>query len=171
MIDPTIFDNVKVSIENYVYDLDNLSGEISITDRIDIMEMATMSRSFLLQFVLSDIPDVKAEIVLEASLKDLAAEILEVDGEEPGCKLTVLFYKQINFVGVQCSQIDDVLHEIWAQNQPPTQTLSRVYGENENVYQNKIEVTFNRKINEDQIEDIPNLVEHVLESLHQLNET
>ncbi|MGM7703457.1 hypothetical protein ACSVDE_17125 [Pseudalkalibacillus sp. Hm43] len=168
MFDPTIFDNLKVSIENYVYDLDNLAEEVTVTNREDLMEMATMSRSFVLQFVLADSPEVKAEIVLDASLKDLATEILEVKGEDPGCQLTVRFYKEIDSVEEQCAQIQEALDEIWDQGQPPVQTLSYVYGQNEMM--NKIEIKFNRKINEDQIEDIPNLVDHVIDSLDRLDE-
>ncbi|WP_349409366.1 hypothetical protein [Pseudalkalibacillus sp. SCS-8] len=170
MYDPTIFENLKVAVENYVYDLDNLASEITITNRVDNMEMATMSRSFQLQFVLADEPGVEAEVVLEASLKDLAAELLEVEGENPGCTLLVRFYMQIDDVEVECAQIEELLHSIWDQEKPPTQTISYVYGQGSNVLMNKIEVTFNQRINEDQMEDIPSLIDHVIESLQHLND-
>ena len=36
MFDPTIFENLKVGIENAVYDLDNLDEIIRVTDRKDL---------------------------------------------------------------------------------------------------------------------------------------
>ncbi|WP_257351640.1 hypothetical protein [Pseudalkalibacillus decolorationis] len=169
MYDPTIFENLKVAFENQIYDLDNLTGEIKITNRVDRLELAVLSREFVLQFVLADQKEVTAEIVLEASLKDLAAEILEVSGETPGCDLFVRFHKQVVDVPSQCNEIKDVLEDIWEQDLPPTQTLSFVYGQEQNTYTDTIEITFNRKINEDQMEDIPDLIEHVIESLVELN--
>ncbi|WP_314728294.1 hypothetical protein [Bacillus sp. Marseille-Q3570] len=168
MYDPTIFDNLKVAFENYVYDLDNVSGEVSISNRKDKLEMATMSRAFSLQFTLADQKDVTAEILLGASLQDLAAEILETSGEKPGCTLLVRFYKQVEDVEAECSQIEAGMQTIWSQR-PLTQTISFVYGPDQPVFMNTIEVGFNRKINEDQIEDIPALVDHILETLEQLN--
>lgn len=50
MFDPTVFDNLKVAMENAVYDLDNLDSRIDITQRIDRLEMSVMSREFGVQF-------------------------------------------------------------------------------------------------------------------------
>ena len=52
MFDPTVYDNLKVAFENYLYDLDNLDESIHITHRKDQLEMASMSREFILQFSL-----------------------------------------------------------------------------------------------------------------------
>ncbi|MCF6139200.1 hypothetical protein [Pseudalkalibacillus berkeleyi] len=172
MFDPTIFDNLKVSFENYVYDLeDNLSGEVKVTNRVDNMDFATMSREFVLQFKHKDAPDVTMDIVLKTGLKDLSAEILETIGKEPGCTLLVRFYKEVSEVERQCAQIESTLHDIWQQENLPKQTLSTVYGSDQNVYMNTIEVTLDQRINEDQISDIPDLVEHILDSAFQLEIT
>lgn len=96
MYDPTVYDNLKVAFENTLYDLDNLDGTIQMVNRLDRMEMSVMSREFVIQFVLAEYTDITAEISLEASLQDLAAEILEVPGEEPGCTLRLRFYMPIN---------------------------------------------------------------------------
>lgn len=165
MYDPTVYDNLKVAFENTLYDLDNLDGTIQMVNRLDRMEMSVMSREFVIQFVLAEHTDITAEISLEASLQDLAAEILELPGEEPGCTLRLRFYMPIDNVETQCVQIDQVLLEIWKSPTTPTQTLSYVYGQDLTGYMNTIEVRFERKINEDQMEDIPEVVDHVIQTL------
>lgn len=72
MYDPTIFENLKVAFENQVYDLDNLDRKITITNRIDRMDFSILARDFAVQFTLVNQPDVTAEIVLGASVEDLA---------------------------------------------------------------------------------------------------
>jgi hypothetical protein len=167
MFDPTIFDNIKVALENQLYDLDNLDSRIHITDRIDRIEMSVMSREFAVQFQLADHAAVTAEIRLAASLKDLATEILEIPGEMPGCTLRLRFYLEITNVPEQCKRIQDILVRIWEPELRPTQTLSFVYGQ-EQVYRNQVELWFNRKINEDQLGDIPGLIEHLLQTVTEL---
>ncbi|MFX3635585.1 MAG: hypothetical protein ACE3L7_04940 [Candidatus Pristimantibacillus sp.] len=169
MFDPTIFENLKVAFENEVYDLDNLDQRIHITNRIDTMEMSVLSREFAIQFALVNLREVTAEIRLDASLKDLAAEILELPGETPGCSLRVRFYMAIKDVSIQCKQIEDILQGIWSSELPATQTLSFIYSEENTSYRNVVELKFKRRISEDQMEDIPNLVEHILQSLAELN--
>lgn len=71
MFDPTVFDNLKVAMENTVYDLDNLDSRIDITQRIDRLEMSVMSREFAVQFRLREHPSVTAEIQLKADLNNL----------------------------------------------------------------------------------------------------
>jgi hypothetical protein len=169
MFDPTVFENLKVAFENQVYDLDNLTGQIHIANRIDRLEMSIMSREFAIQFTLVGHKEITAEIRLEASLKELAAEILEVPGEPLGCTLLLRFYIQIENVATQCKQIQDILQDIWKPESPPTQTLSFVYGEEQPKYLDTIEMKFNRKINEDQMGDIPGLIDHVLQTLTELS--
>lgn len=168
MFDPTIFENLKVAIENQVYDLDNITGQIQIINRIDRLEMAVMAREFALRFTLADDKEVSAEICLEASLQDLASEILEMPGENPGCTLRIRFYMQIENVDVQCKQIEEILMDIWQPEQPPIQTLSYVYGQEPESYLNTAEIKFNRKINEDQMGDISELLDYMVRSLSKL---
>lgn len=168
MFDPTVFENLKVAFENYVYDLDNLDKQIVITNRIDRMELSTMSRVFALQFSRKDHEEIVAEIRLESSVKDLANEILELPGEVPACVLRIFFYMPITNVSTQCRQIEDILQDIWKPELKPIQSLSYVYGEENTMHTNTIELRFNRKINEDQMDDIPELIGHVLQTLDEL---
>ncbi|QYR24321.1 hypothetical protein KZ483_25020 [Paenibacillus sp. sptzw28] len=169
MFDPTVFDNLKVAFENHVYDLDNLTEQIHITNRIDHLEMSVMSREFALEFTLVEQKEISAEIRLQASLKDLASEILEVEGEKPGCTLVLRFSLPIKDVSAQCNQIQGILQEIWQPDVAPIQTLSFVFGQDQPIYQDTIEMKFSRKINEDQMGDITELVDHVLRTLTELN--
>lgn len=170
MFDPTIFENLKVGIENIVYDLDNLDKRLLVTGRSDLLDMAVMSRSFRLQFELTGKREASAEIVLEAGLKDLAAEILETPGEQPGCILKVRFFKTITDVNAECTFIADMIERIWKPEVPPIQTVRFIYGEEVVRYHTTIEVRFPRKIDEDQMADLSNLVEHILQTLEALND-
>ncbi|MOA02624.1 hypothetical protein D3C78_1220830 [compost metagenome] len=168
MFDPTVFENLKVAIENQLYDLDNLDREIDIVGRIDRLEMAVMSREFALRFTLPESKSISAEIWLTASLKDLAAEILELAGESPGCTLKLRYYMQISDVQAQCAQIDRIIEQIWGSELVPVQTISYVFGDSTKEYENQIELRFQRKINEEQMDDISGLLEHMQETLRQL---
>lgn len=169
MFDPTVFDNLKVAIENAVYDLDNLDSRIEITQRIDRLEMSVMSREFGIQFRLREHPGVTAEVRLKADLSNLAAEILEMEDQIPGCRLLLRFEMEIHEIETQCSRIEDILAQIWKPDLRPVQTLSLIYGEKASTYHNRVELRFSRQINEDQMQDIPELLEHILLTLVELN--
>jgi len=170
MFDPTVFENLKVAFENQLYDLDTLDRKLNIMNRVDRLELAVMSREFALQFTLAGRSKVSAEIQLAASLKDLAAEILELKGEAPACALRICFYMQVNKVAEQCGQVEQIVKRIWEPELAPTQTISYLFGAEAPVYSNRIELGFNRKINEEQMEDIPVLIDHVLQTLAELEE-
>ncbi|WP_342748939.1 hypothetical protein [Terribacillus aidingensis] len=168
MFDPTVFDNLKVAFENQLYDLDNLDNEINIVSRYDRVEMASLSREFRLGFTMQDNADVTAEICLEASLKDLADEILEAPDTQPGCTLRVFFTMTVEDPQAECPVIESILNQIWTPPSRPKQTLQYEYNKQQAHYQNTAEVHFDRKINENQMEDLPSLIDHILDSLEAL---
>ncbi|WP_399633039.1 hypothetical protein [Sporosarcina sp. SG10008] len=170
MYDPTIFENLKVAFENQVYDLDNVDRKIMITNRVDRMDFAIMARDFAIQFTLAEQPHVTAEIVLQASVKDLAGEILELPSKNLGCFILVRFNKRVQNVVVQCKRIEQALNVIWETDIQLTQTVSFVYEQEASSYQNLIEVKFKSKINEEHMGDIAEFLDHVLESLEVLND-
>ncbi|EHB67919.1 MULTISPECIES: hypothetical protein [Paenibacillus] len=169
MFDPTVFENLKVGIENVVYDLDNLDELVLITGREDLLDMAVMSRSFSLTFELRGLKEAAAEIRLDAGLQELAAEILETPGKQPGCELKVRFYKNVKRIEDECAAISRIVAAIWEPEIPPVQTVTYIVGEEANGYRSMTEVRFSRTINEEQMEDIPNLADHMLQTLEQLN--
>jgi hypothetical protein len=168
MFDPTVFDNLKVAFENQLYDLDNLDKEITIVSRHDRLEMATMSREFRLGFTLRANANVTAEICLDASLSDLADEILEEPEKNPGCTLRLFFYMTVEDPDTECPLIESILTQIWTPPSRPEQTLQYTYDKQQKHYQNTAEVHFDRKVNENQMEDLPNLIDHILDSLEAL---
>jgi hypothetical protein len=53
LFDPTVYDNLKVVLEGAVYDLD-LAGSILVTGREDWVNLADLSRTYKLTFVMAD---------------------------------------------------------------------------------------------------------------------
>lgn len=171
MFDPTIYENLKVVVEGAVYDLDDV-GVILVTNRTDRVELSTMSRYYAIQFREKEeaAGDAAAEIRLYAQMEDLAAEILEKEERFAGCHVEIAFQKTIEDVERECVQIESILREIW-QNRPAIrQEISFIYGEESRSYRNHIIVDFGRKINEEQIEDMATLIDHVLHSVQRLNQ-
>ena len=168
MFHPTIFDNIKVALENQLYDYDNLDELLVITSRTDLLDLALMSREFSLAFKLTGGRYVTAGIVLRSSVKELSDEILETPDGRPGCTLTLLFAMEINDVDVQCPAVEEILNKIWGPELRPVQSLSFRYGEDEPVYQNCVELQFRRLLTEDQMEDIPGLLNYLLQSTEEL---
>ncbi|QUG43150.1 hypothetical protein KD050_07925 [Psychrobacillus sp. INOP01] len=169
MYDPTIFENLKVAFENHVYDLDNIERKIDIKNRVDQMDLSIIARTFRIEFALAEQSNITAEIMIEASLEDLAGEILELARKNVGCELSLNFIKAIQNADIQCEEIEQAVEAIWEDDIQLTQTLSFVYGKELSSYLNNIKVKFTQKINEDQIADIEVFLEHVLETLRILN--
>lgn len=180
MFDPTVFENLKIAFENQLYDLDNVDDVISIIDRKDNLDLAVMSRTWTLTFILTqlelDEAPISAEIVLSSSVQDLAGEILEQEAAYPACNLMLRFHCLIDNPLEQCPKIEHVIHEIWERDMVPRQLLSALYDtelypiEGSSiwlpiVYQNTIELPFNRRINEDQMEDIEQLIQYTINTL------
>lgn len=169
MYDPTIFENLKVAFENHVYDLDNIERKIDIKNRVDQMDLSIIARTFRIEFTLADRSDITAEIILDASLEDLAGEILEVGNNNIGCTLALKFIKNIQNPDLQCEEIEQAIKNIWEDDIELTQILSFIFGIELSSYTNSIEVKFTKKINEEQISDLEMFLEHVLETLDTLN--
>ncbi|KGE18974.1 hypothetical protein [Paenibacillus wynnii] len=168
MFHPTVFDNVKYAFENQIYDLDNLDGIIEVTDRADLLDLALMSREFRVSFKLKDSEKVTSQVVLLSSIKDLGDEILEVPGASPGCTLLLRFYMEVEDESDQCEDIQNTLFAIWGPDLQPIQTLSFIYEQEQETCNNTIELKFKRQINEDQMEDIPELLKHMIQSAEEL---
>lgn len=168
MFHPTVFDNIKIAFENQIYNYDNLDGILIVTDRSDLLNMALMSREFSLSFQLATGRRVTAEVFLTSSVKDLGDEILEVPDTEPGCNLSLRFYMEIEDISSECQAIETILKAIWGPDFQPVQSLSFIYGQEGETYNNCIELQFKRQITEEQMEDIPNLLSHLLQSAEEL---
>lgn len=165
MFDPTVWDNLKVVLEGAIYDLD-LDGDISIVDRNDIINLAKMSRTFTITFkqsmVKSEYPI--ATITLEADLDNLAAE-LHHKSQKPGCYLAICFKTHIHDAEAECPKIEKFLQDIWGNSRKFEQKLSFTYSSAQMGYLNEIIVMFDRKIYEENIDDLLEMIPYILETL------
>ncbi|AIQ51160.1 hypothetical protein [Paenibacillus sp. FSL R7-0331] len=168
MFHPTVFDNIKIAFENQLYDYDNLDGILTISGRTDLLNLAVMSREFTLAFKLTDGMKVTSEVVLRSSVKELSDEIMETPDSDPGCSLLLRFYMEVTDTALECPAIERVLTGIWGPELKPEQSLSFRYGQEEQTYNNCIQLTFKRQITEEQMEDIPSLLTHLLQSAEEL---
>ncbi|GFR38041.1 hypothetical protein PRECH8_13370 [Insulibacter thermoxylanivorax] len=171
MFHPTVYENLKVAFENYLYDLDNQEAVITITNREDILDMAVMSRQFTLQFALAGHEEPTAEVRLYSSVADLAAEILEEGDPSELCSLVIRFRYKVRDLK-RCKEAEVILINIWLPELPIRQVILYPYdtaSEKPDYYSVSADVRFNRRIGEGQIEDIPNLAEHMIRSLMELS--
>jgi len=184
--DPSIFDNLRVVLEGAVYDLD-LEGEALVTSRSDRVDLAAMARHYTIRFVRRTEGDgrretgpqaafrTEAAIHLASGLADLAGEKLEADfGRRPGCEIWIEFSSDLS-----------ALANLLAVSERWGALLDRLWGEGTAVRHKACEewdhpggrparrrltssVLFRRTIDERQIDDLPELVGHVLRTLEEL---
>ncbi|MFD2612250.1 hypothetical protein [Paenibacillus gansuensis] len=168
MFDPTVFDNVKVVFEGSVYDLD-LEGLIDVTGRNDIMDLSLFSRTYRVRFRLKGSNGTEAELLLGADLANLASEILEQSGPVPGCTLSVRFAFQTGTPEISCAEAERLIRGIWGEEYKLTQQVKYSFGERQALYHIQAELHFHRLFTESLIEDIPELLSHVMLTLQQLD--
>lgn len=168
LFDPTIYENLKVVIEGSIYDLD-LAKKITITNRIDRIELSSMSRYYSIQFKLLNHPRVSSELCITAHVSDFASEILEQKDQERGCKLEIRFQTLIDDVVADCHTIQSQLQKIWGNEHEIEQEISFLFSEHEAPqYHNEIIIHFHQKMTENHIDDMPRLIDHILQSLESL---
>lgn len=173
MFDPTIYENLKVVLEGAVYERD-LAGTILVTNRKDVIDLATLSRSFEIEFRLrergGDKP-VHASLFLSASAADLAGEILEEKTDVAwGCLFEIRFSLVLPHPKEDCHRIHSIINKIWGGRPAIHQTLSYPVNVTKEHYQpeiyfNEVILDFGRKVGEDQIDDMQHMIGLTLESL------
>jgi hypothetical protein len=170
MFDPTAFDNMKVVIEGAFYDLD-IIGEIIITDRNDIINMAKMSRHFDLEFKLaSGSNDITARVIMESELVHLAAELVpSVNSENlAGCQMKLEFYLKDFESSIDFNEIQANAIEIWGANRKITQTV-KYYPLDETKFRHiLLQIEFERLISEAQMDDLIELTEVMITTIRRL---
>jgi hypothetical protein len=95
---------------------------------------------------------------------------LEQPGEKPACGLRFRYYIEINGEEAEaiCREIERCVTGIWLPGENPVQTLSRIYGDDSGRWRNVVELRFDRRIGEEQMDDIPELAKHAVMTLEAL---
>ncbi|TCP58254.1 hypothetical protein EV586_102708 [Tumebacillus sp. BK434] len=178
MFDPTIYDNLKVVFEGALYDLDR-AGRILVTGRDDLVNLATMSRSFVMQVERPENATCAAKLELSSTLVDFASELrrMRLAEEVPGSMLTLTFELPermiVNSAALDehfqtvWAEVADVVHERLAPFEPNPEKQSREETQ-EGIY--RITLYFKGKIDEDNIEDVVPLLEHMISTLETIED-
>lgn len=166
MFDPTVFENLKVIVEGAVYDFD-LHGDILVTDRKDVMDLASLSRMYSISFQLTEPfkTMVEATFSLSVDAKNLSGEILEVPQFIPGCEMKLEFSFEMEQPEIGCEEIETLLHSIWGKERMITQKISYEYNKQAISYHNKVEVLFQKSITEDHVDDLIAVISHMIETV------
>lgn len=171
MFDPTAFENMKVVIEGALYDRD-LDGEIAIIDRNDLMNLAKLSRIYEVTFTESANSSVQCTLILQASLENLASELLpsHLESQQSGAHLTILFKMRHENRQELHEKIEKELARIWGSDRSIIQNVSFNPMEKTGEIMKEIKLEFNRLIVEDQIDDLFMMVDYILASIKKLKQ-
>ena len=156
-------------MDGLFYDKD-LSGEIVITDRNDIMNTAKLSRSYDLPFQLPSAQQetVTCKFTLSAGLKNFTAEMLQLSEELAGCIAVIEFTLKHEYSEPLFLQIEGLLTAIWGNKRAIKLTVCRdSIKAQKKAYYTGI-VSFNRIIHEDQIDDLAEMTDYMLLTLEKL---
>ncbi|WP_163100927.1 hypothetical protein [Peribacillus alkalitolerans] len=178
MFDPTAFDNMKTVLEGAVYDQD-LEGAILVTNRNDLLDLAQLSRCFKIDLQLRPIKQgtestITASLVLRSSLENFAAELLSSENpsiwKNAGANLKIQFAIPMQLPSLDSIQkLTSLLKKQWGENREIIIKEEKTF-ENA-VYRDSLiysTVQFARLVTEDQLEDLFELVNHVIKSLEEL---
>lgn len=169
MFDPTAFDNMKVVIEGALYDLD-IAGEIVITDRNDIMNMAKMSRSFDVHFHNASTQPiiVTAKLEIKADLINLAAELLPdyIGQKQSGCTINLQFFHTGITDEAQLQNIRQLFFDIWGETSQIIQSVTIT--PSTSLIHNCTSIEFDRLISENQMDDLVEMINFMIKTNDQL---
>jgi hypothetical protein len=161
MFDPSVYENLKVVVEGAIYDLD-LDGGIQIINRKDIVDLASIARTYEIEFTVVDYEDILVHFILKADLASFAQEKIKRDSMV-GCELFIIFSMAVK--QELRSSILQAIQETWEER--PTIEQKVVYSYPTDLHLPMVEstLTFNRKITEDQLPDIPSVLEHTIRTV------
>ncbi|MGG2065927.1 hypothetical protein [Bacillus sp. S14(2024)] len=171
MFDPTAFENLKVVVEGAVYDFD-LHADIIVTDRKDIMDLASLSRTYTISFQLREYIGslVEATFLLSVDAENLSGEILEVQNFVPGCEMKLFFTFSLKHPEKDCQEIEALLQSIWGKERMITQQISYEYNKQAISYHNKVGILFQKAITEDHVDDLIAVISHMIETMRTIQQ-
>lgn len=173
MFHPTAYENFKIIVEGSVYDAD-FSGEIFVIDRSEQLDLAVLSRRFEITYTLRENENIKGSIVVNAPIKQLAAELNIKDEQSIGAFIELHFRSETgNKPGeALIAGITGCLQNIWGVERDYHVVTSEVYlnGSLEGWRIDSM-VSFKRLVTENQAEDLYNLVPYGIRTLEELDRT
>lgn len=167
LFDPSAYENLKVVLEGLVYDYD-LSGEIVVIERNDIVNLADFSRRFNLVFTHKNDrhEHVLAKIELSSSFKQIASEWIPLN-EQPGAALSIQFNSRIEMNEILEKRLVKHLKQQyssdynfeWIKLQHSNQTIT-------------YEFTLHKyhHVTERTVDDLSKIVEKVIETLNMVDD-
>lgn len=173
MFDPTAFENMKVVLEGNLYDKD-LSGEIKIIDRNDIINTAKLSRHYDLTFKLcsNNVAKCSCKLTLSANIENLTAELLRSSLSDAdrlaGCTVTIELLFDHEYDESLNLKVEQILKEIWGVRKIDLIVLMEPLTQWKKV-KHKAMVTFDRLIYEDQIDDLIEMIQYIVRSLAKMD--
>lgn len=163
MFDPTAFDNLKVVLEGEIYDAD-LEGIIEVIEHKDIVDLATMSRTYQNTFSLKEgNRDAAAEFILKMSTSQLSGELLGKESN-PGCEVLLKFHV---FSPNDRTHAKSIVMENWGAHHSVSHHLSHAIPAE--TYKHSFVIHFKRLIGEDQMDDLIAMADHAIDTLHEID--
>jgi hypothetical protein len=175
LFDPTAFDNMKVVLEGAVYDRD-LLGDILVVKRDDLVNLATLSRHFMMEFQLKESQlqkKVSGGIRLYASLENLSSELLtsHLNEQSNGSTVEIFIVCSEKLEKEQADQIFNGLEDIWGKQRTIQWTTSATKtNTNDQSFSSTFTISFDRLVKEEQMDDLVDMIEYLIQSLR-LSET
>ncbi len=175
LFDPTAFDNMKVVLEGAVYDRDIL-GDILVVKRDDFVNLATLSRHFMMEFQLKELgfpKKCRGGIRLYASLENLSSELLtpHINEISNGSTVEIFIVCSEKVENEQADKIFNGLEDIWGkQRKIQWTTLATKTNKNNQSFSSTFTISFDRLVKEEQMDDLVDMIEYLIQSL-QLSET
>ncbi|MDQ0228843.1 hypothetical protein [Metabacillus malikii] len=157
MFDPTVFDNLKVIIEGYIYDLE-AEGSVVLNGRSDVIDIATMSRHYSITYAKGTNNKQLATLELSMNQRQLAGELLR-QLKSPGCHIKLVFYEQLQYEG-QDEILMKKINKLWGLHEIKHSTTKEI-SSNIESYHFRYEVNFSTlfREGEEEIEGLLNLID------------
>ncbi|MBL0385970.1 hypothetical protein JJB07_04830 [Tumebacillus sp. ITR2] len=174
MFDPTIYDNLKVVFEGALYDLDH-DKRLLVSGREDLVDLATMSRTFRMNVRKPD-SEIHATVELKSGLLDFASELRRIRTADqlPGCELEFQFRLPAE-KAAQAAEYERHLADVWGEVATSQHELSTVLMTNTGVEVTlghyRITLQFRGKIDEDNINDVESLLQHLVATMEFFDES
>ncbi|WP_419881139.1 hypothetical protein ACN6MY_16310 [Peribacillus sp. B-H-3] len=176
MFDPTAYENMKVVIEGAFYDRD-LEGEIAVTGRQDIMNLADLSRKFSIEMELKEhmqIRTLKGGMMIEASLENLGSELLHpiLNESQAGCSVRIFISFPYQLKQQEIGGLMALLSDIWGEERLiEITTSSKVTGSQSEAHEflTNASISFGRLVGEDQLDDLLDMIDYLISSLKKIH--